>query len=126
MKKEFVTYEQALALKELGFDEKCFNVYDILAYLQDEKQMDNLNLEKISAPIKQQAFDFIESKFGLYYQKADIKVSASEREGYRWRYFIYKIGEDEPIYVDESLLGFLNSEQLQNHCLDEMLKIVKK
>ena len=25
MTKEFVTYEQSLALKELGFDKKCFN-----------------------------------------------------------------------------------------------------
>jgi hypothetical protein len=24
MEKEFIPYEQALALKELGFDEKCF------------------------------------------------------------------------------------------------------
>ena len=28
MKKEFVTYEQAVALKELGFDEECFAIYD--------------------------------------------------------------------------------------------------
>jgi hypothetical protein len=26
MEKEFATYEQALALKELGFDEDCFKV----------------------------------------------------------------------------------------------------
>ena len=29
MKKEFVTYEIALKLKELGFDEKCFGYYHI-------------------------------------------------------------------------------------------------
>jgi hypothetical protein len=28
MEKEFVPYEQALALKELGFDEPCFTSYD--------------------------------------------------------------------------------------------------
>ena len=27
MNKEFITYEQALALKELGFDEPCFKGY---------------------------------------------------------------------------------------------------
>ena len=27
MQKEFIPYEQALALKELGFDEPCFAVY---------------------------------------------------------------------------------------------------
>jgi hypothetical protein len=28
MEKHFVTYNQALALKELGFDEPCFGAYD--------------------------------------------------------------------------------------------------
>ena len=28
MEKEFVSYEQALALKELGFDEPCFGYYE--------------------------------------------------------------------------------------------------
>jgi hypothetical protein len=27
MKKEFISYEQALALKELGFDEPCFGYW---------------------------------------------------------------------------------------------------
>ena len=29
MNKEFIPYEQALALKELGFDEPCFGYYNI-------------------------------------------------------------------------------------------------
>ncbi len=29
MNKEFIPYEQALALKELGFDEPCFGYYVI-------------------------------------------------------------------------------------------------
>ena len=28
MKKEFIPYEEALALKKLGFDEKCYGYYD--------------------------------------------------------------------------------------------------
>ena len=28
MEKEFIPYEQALALKELGFDEHCFGLYE--------------------------------------------------------------------------------------------------
>jgi len=28
MNKEFITYEQALALEEFGFDEHCFGYYD--------------------------------------------------------------------------------------------------
>ena len=33
MKNEFVTYEIALELKELGFDEPCFKAYDIKGVL---------------------------------------------------------------------------------------------
>ena len=31
---QFCNYEIALKLKELGFDEKCFKVYDDLEFLQ--------------------------------------------------------------------------------------------
>jgi hypothetical protein len=79
MNKEFVPYEQALALKELGFDEPC-----LFAYNQDDenklmtapqlssyqinsgKNSDKGKLNKVSAPLYQQAFKWL-------YQKLDIK-----------------------------------------------------
>jgi hypothetical protein len=70
MNKEFVTYEQALALKELGFDEPC------LAYFDAEKvfkfpgttmcNRNFLDLLTVTVPLYQQAFRW------LYY-KLDIK-----------------------------------------------------
>ena len=33
MDKEFIPYEQALALKELGFDEPCFATYNVLSLI---------------------------------------------------------------------------------------------
>ena len=44
MTQEFVPHEQALALKEFGFDEPCFGVYDMktlklwIRYLNDGEQ----------------------------------------------------------------------------------------
>jgi hypothetical protein len=64
MEKEFIFYEQALALKKLGFDEPCFFSYNIW---NTEKLNDNyynyINHNNIhilvSAPLYQQAFVFL-------------------------------------------------------------------
>ena len=61
MKKEFVPYDIALALKEIGFDEDCFGCYT----KDNELSLDYSNntdeghyFQKCSAPLYQQAFDF--------------------------------------------------------------------
>lgn len=70
MKKQFVPYDLALKLKELGFDEEC------LAYYRNPKLFQLFNLEKykgvnqiltktdyVKAPLWQQAFDwFVENR----------------------------------------------------------------
>ena len=61
MKKEFCTYEQALALKELGFKKECFGYYD--------KDGDFYTVavgKLLNAPLYQQAFRWL-------YQKLDIE-----------------------------------------------------
>jgi hypothetical protein len=61
MNKEFVLYEEALALKELGFDEPCFGYYledGMFIDTKIRKQMGNA----ISAPIYQQAFDWFRTE----------------------------------------------------------------
>jgi hypothetical protein len=74
MKKEFIPYEQALELKELGFDEPCFGRYDG----RDENkgkiwyEMPNLGkgwipVEDVLAPLYQQAFRWFREKYGFTY-----------------------------------------------------------
>lgn len=72
MEKEFVPYELALKLKELGFDERCLAKYQKLAdfanyqfqLLQKERNCNILDTA-ISAPLWQQAFDWFIEKYGL-------------------------------------------------------------
>jgi len=77
MTKEFISYEQALALKELGFDEPCFGYYDGNHNLQfmyngkpekfTERRMgvsDSIWVGWISAPLYQQAFRWFREKYG--------------------------------------------------------------
>jgi hypothetical protein len=69
MTKEFIPYEQALALKELGFDEPCFGYYGV----ENEFVLDNMkntspNYSRrgfTSAPLYSQAFRWFREKYDL-------------------------------------------------------------
>ena len=68
IKNEFIPYEQALALKELGFDEPCFGHYwENLFYYETTHHhpstMPN-SPESCLAPLYQQAFRWFREKYG--------------------------------------------------------------
>jgi len=116
MKKEFVSYEQALALKELGFDEKCYGHYNstqelntIEDYLKVGADIFMLSKkfnsefymkEMCSAPLKQQVFRWFREKYDLlcyirkvgsnYWYNIDIE-DGNEFEG---RFDTYEEAED--------------------------------
>lgn len=60
MEKEFIKYEEALALKELGFDEEVFGYYDEGGNLYTEM------VEVLKAPLYQQAFRWFREKHDFY------------------------------------------------------------
>ena len=68
MEKEFISYDLALKLKELGLDEECFGYYNNNRlgvyqnedyYLSSDSPPDNI----IKAPLWQQAFDWLFNTF---------------------------------------------------------------
>jgi len=63
MNKEFIPYEQALALKELGFDETCFRYYTKHGYLDDYTPIGLSAYFGCHAPLYQQAFRFFRDKY---------------------------------------------------------------
>ena len=68
MEKEFIPYEQALALKELGFDEPCFGLYhnDKTCYPTQCKSHEQFHGQVCSAPLRQQAFEFFRKKYNVH------------------------------------------------------------
>ena len=67
LEKEFVPYEQALALKDLGFDEPCITSYnksEKLFKIWEDEQV--IGITKCSAPTFSQAFRWLREKYGLY------------------------------------------------------------
>ena len=71
LEKEFIPYEQALALRELGFDEPHFKSYVGISNNGDIKDCTyvlcngKLNNDDVSAPTFSQAFRWFREKYNL-------------------------------------------------------------
>ena len=89
MEKEFVSYEQALDLKELGFDELCICIYNrekslrVNVFNNPNDRFKSVQLSynngKIPAPLYQQTFRWFREKFGLSYE-IHLKMSNNKRK----------------------------------------------
>jgi hypothetical protein len=124
MTKEFVPYQEALELKELGFDEPCFTWYwdDIGLYNGLQLGNHNKSLVYVSAPLYQQAFKWFREKHMI---KGYISHSSS-MGGYKVS--IYKWNNDNNVGKWERLspLGtFVSYEEAEISCLKKLIEIVK-
>lgn len=97
MEKEFVPFELAKKLKDLGFETKCLGYYCdennfrgrfVLAY--NEKQIDSM----VQAPLWQQAFDWFESKYGLSGETMKQAPYQNVTKAYWWYQIQDSKGED--------------------------------
>jgi len=124
MEREFVTYEQALALKDLGFDELyCFGYYD---REQGNKLVPALPLTNINtlngdfeAPLKQQVFRLFREKYNYW--------------SYVYPYIHDKTWHFHVQFYDSDMWGevflgnnYSNYEEAENACIDKLLEIVKE
>lgn len=79
MEKEFIPYQEAFELQDLGFNEKC------AAHYLDEDDLElkwkiyrNLSIDTISclqAPTYRQAFRFFREKYGFTYSIGDTNIA---------------------------------------------------
>jgi hypothetical protein len=123
MKKEFIPYEQALALKELGFDEPCFRWYD--ERWGDDLQQDKFNTNKdlfmtdldCSAPLYQQAFRWFREKYKYNHSIVFTQHPFGTDE------YQYMILLDDDEYVE---INFKTYEEAELACLIKLIEIVKK
>jgi hypothetical protein len=137
MNKEFIPYKEALALKELGFDEPCIAFYTVIP--EDEinwftipeqgitdktsfgssKNYNSKYFEEegtISAPTFSQAFRWFREEYDITQTIA--RDGSLAKEG-AWAYtIIYK-----SIYFND---GYLTYEEAELACLIKLIEIVKK
>jgi hypothetical protein len=125
MNKCFIPYEQALALKELGFDEPCFAFYSKIYGLMTTSPTNKVNefAGEVILPLYQQAFSFFREKYNLdvTFRKMDYGPE-SQFTGY---YFsIYKGNELIDIHgADKKCKLYKDSE---TECLIKLISIVKE
>lgn len=123
MEKEFVPYEIALELKELGFGEECFAWYnmsqDSLCFFGDDCCADMYAGEKSrpEAPLWQQAFRFFREKYGLHY----IICKNIQMGGYGYREVILL-----PYMEENENTIFKTYEEAEVECLKKLIEIAKE
>ena len=120
MEKEFIPYEQAVALKELGFDEKCLScyLYEVETFSWElNYQISNNSIPWIiSAPLYQQAFRWFRENYSLY---GTIRYGNNEL--------------DKSIYLFPCINGiivgndsFKSYEEAEVECLKKLIQITNE
>ena len=135
MEKDFVPYEQALALKELEFDEPCLAFYWITGkfYITAEyhnyvgfhkqNQLGDYNYDSTSAPTFSQAFRWFKEKHNLFHE---IQIDRTAEPKFCFDIFQYEhFGNYEEIRIGEWYL-YRTQEEAELECLKELIEIVKR
>ena len=117
----FVPYEQALELKELGFDEPCignyFHTKELKIYGGDVLRIKNSDMGTVTAPLYQQAFRWFREKHNLI---SYIHPLALLQDTKKWCYEItnFESSWDEDIDLH-------SPEEAELECLNRLIEIVK-
>ena len=127
MEKQFVSYELAVKLKELGFDEQCSKAYrkshfTLITGEEDKKPYRLYDLKtkntvytrwrenECTAPLWQQAFDWFREKHGLYLWihswKGDFGFGDGSGEIHKCHFKTYELARQA--------------------CLEKLIELVKK
>ena len=125
MNKEFIPYEQALELKELGFNESCFFIYsrdgNALNRLDEPQNSQELYERTIQpntyvvAPLYQQAFRWFREKYNLASYIEAVKIAYED--GYLYKPEIPK----SDVFFEK----YINSyEEAELACLKKLIEIV--
>ena len=125
MEKHFVTYNQALALKELGFKKLCFGWYEHSGnfyYCYQEGLVPPSPSKKLIkgcclAPLKSQVFEWFREKHGLFSEIQPYLII-----GTQWRYTITNRNNSSGLPHKEQ---FKTYEEAESACIDKLIEIVK-
>jgi len=114
MNKEFILYEQALELKQLGFDEKCLAYYlaDTL-FTSNDIVYNSTNIPIIKAPLYQQAFRWFREKYEL---------SSWIYNSHLDKYFYTILMNGRIVKANEQSTTY---EEAELECLKKLINLVK-
>jgi hypothetical protein len=142
MKKEFTPYEQSLDLKELGFDEPCFGLYENgklgysfstsqgiitpISYRTNSKFVEHiLTKEDCTAPTFSQAFRWFREKYNL-----NVELYTTDMGSIEYSFQIRDLYSEKYVYDNFAGAGstytgtFTSFEKAQLACLNKLIEIV--
>jgi hypothetical protein len=143
MEKEFIPYTEALALKELGFDESCFAIWSGIDELnfsitdtirlyssafsingtQSSKfYINDFNSLIVAAPTYSQAFRWFREKYGLFIAPNAISY---ENGPYLWFFEVNSTILSFGIDLGETD-DFENYEEAELACLNKLIEIIEQ
>jgi hypothetical protein len=131
MKNEFVSYEQAVALKVLRFNEICLAYWynetptnpmgQCIVYYKkpydDDKIINGIIRDYYWAPLKQQVFRWFREKYNYNHSIVFTRHPFGTDE---YQYMIL-LEDDECVEVN-----FKTYEEAENACIDKLIELAKK
>ena len=116
---EFIPYEQALALKGLGFDEQCFSFYNAIGELYESEgyysYSKNVLQFEVVAPLYQQAFRWFREKYVFYINMVAPDVF------YFVIHYINPIKEPTDLFIGEHYKTY---EEAELACLKKLIELL--
>lgn len=125
VEKEFVPHEEALALKELGFDEPCFGYWgldedsNVILETRSVSQNGDLAKKSCNAPTYSQAFRWFREKYNI----EGITQHAEDRLWYKFHISTYLQYGKKNIHAG---FEYPTYEEAELGCLRDLIKLVKE
>jgi hypothetical protein len=141
LEKDFVPYQEALALKELGFDEPCLGFYDgkgsTQLYFNNKRDasgdfipfVKSERLTWFGTPTFSQAFRWFREKHGWQHSIDATSDQHSFELGYNYWIWNYKTGEEYYTMPKNRPSGdweYKTYEEAELECLRKLIEIVKE
>ena len=116
MTKEFVTYEQALELKQLGFNDQCIASYnyedlDIREFIGNEECL-------LLAPTFSQAFRWFRDKYNFHHFIEPIHMDGKVR----YEYCVVNSSSDDKEFNEDVTRTY---EDAEIECLNQFINLIK-
>lgn len=134
MTEHFLTYEQSLAVKELGFDEPCLAIYNSYTkeFCYNPYPSDFSSEDVTPLPLKSQFFKWVREKYGI---DSDINVNVSQHDfskGYDWYIYAHtksKVGHlelwSDPANMPIGEYTYDTYEQAEDALIDKIIELLK-
>lgn len=135
MEKEFVPYELAVKLKELGFNEPCFGRYDGIGdnkgkiwYEIPNSGQDSIPVRDVLAPLFQQAFRWFRKKYNIQGYIYSSTVRGNSEKTKQFTGYIWNINGIDMSFLSTDAKDELHDtyEEAELACLTKLIEIVEQ